>query len=779
MKERAEHLRQVAAKLSDWMETHVPLLPDGWIPRRITPGGEAYPLTPYGRTDPIFDHSADGLYLLALWALTGREELARRVGDAFVAAGGRWGSINHDTFDDHENVAYAVAFRLLRRFAGPLNRPAWRDFSYRVALPAMDRFRMLRNEHGVRTRGLFWMEESWDTAYLWENAEVAQAHLEAYLEGGDGRYLETARATLTAIAAHHSGPLGFLTEGVDWNNHVSQRHHVAYDYYGAIRYTEPLLNNLHLLLPTLTYLEAEHFSPLPAEGDLAPVNWQQAGEEPVAAAASGARYLLRLFYPALESDTSVEAVIAFMQQAGIDGVLLFESNYDTDPALLRLDILKERFARLKAIVPRFKAAGLEVQINVEITLGHVDAGGAHPEWFDFQFMVNEQGAVSRSTPCPLDARFLDYAAQIYRWASACGASAVWVDDDVRFVFHDLPGMTCFCPQHLAEMTRRTGRPWDNPAGLATALADDAQMDVRRAWFELQEGAMLALAGRIEGEVHAIDPSLQIGLMSIGASIHSAEGRFTDRLLRRLAGPEGRPMLRPGSGFWNDWEPAAMLAKTEEVFRQISFVGQDVRCVAEIENHPYSAYQKSDRILALELALEVLAGTPELSLNIFSSTMPFNSEAGSHRAIRLQQLRPFLDQIGRNRAGKRRGGIGVEVSEGTARQMALRGRPLSAWIEPRPWEQALARLGLPLGQPQCAPHLLTGDVVLTIDPAALLSLLQEGSVLTPGAVTGLLEMGWGERIGVLSVAPAAPGVNEQMTGDDMNGSWRGTCLPVRH
>jgi hypothetical protein len=111
-------------------------------------------------------------------------------------------------------------------------------------------------------------------------------------------------------------------------------------------------------------------------------------------------------------------------------------------------------------------------------------------------------------------------------------------------------------------------------------------------------------------------------------------------------------------------------------------------------------------------------------------------------------------------------------------MRLRGRPLSAWIEPRPWELALARLGLPLGQPQCAPHLLSGDVLQPIDPAAMLSLLQDGSVLTPAAVTALLEMGWGERIGVLSAAPAAPGVNEWLTGDELNGSWRGAVLPVR-
>jgi hypothetical protein len=258
---RAVHLRRAASGLAAWMAGHVPALPSGWIPRRITPEGDPYPYTPEGGPDPIYDHSADGLFLVELWAQPGWLERAVGAGDAFVAAGGLWGSINHDTYDDHENVAYAVAFGVLRRVAGPLERPAWQTFAYDVALPAMAHYRMAGDEHGVHTRGLFWMEASWDTAYLWENAEVAQAYLEAWAERGGPRYLDVALGVLSAIAHHHYGTQGFLSEGIDWNNHVGRRHHVAGDRYGAIRYTEPLLNNLHLLGPTLTYLQATEFRP--------------------------------------------------------------------------------------------------------------------------------------------------------------------------------------------------------------------------------------------------------------------------------------------------------------------------------------------------------------------------------------------------------------------------------------------------------------------------------------------------------------------------------------
>ncbi len=268
-------MRDAATNLAAWLFAHTPLLPNGWIPRRITLEGQPFPFTPHGKPDPIFDHSADGLFLLELAAaLTGRgladyRAQALVLGDAFVAAGGFWGSINHDTYDDHENVAYSCAFRILRQAQGTtrseaasgLKRPDWREFAYRVALPALARFRMEDDRNGVATRGLLWMEETWDTAYLWENAEAAQAYLEAWAETGDEAHRAIGLGILRAIANHHYGDQGFLTEGVDWNNHVSQRHHINEALYGAIQYTEPLLNNLHFLGPTLFYLQQTGYQP--------------------------------------------------------------------------------------------------------------------------------------------------------------------------------------------------------------------------------------------------------------------------------------------------------------------------------------------------------------------------------------------------------------------------------------------------------------------------------------------------------------------------------------
>lgn len=257
-----QRLRERALWCGVWLAQSIEMLPNGWFPRRITPDGKPYPYRHESHElDPIFECSGDGLFVVQLWTELGLHGLIGTYGTiartvlAFTENGGFFGSINHDTYDRHENVAYAVAFRTLLRTAELLEDPSLRAFAYDVCLKGLDRFKMTDDRNGVATKGLLFMEESWNTAYLWENAEAAAAYLEAFADTGDEAFLRDALTILRACARHHYGRHGFLTEGVDWDNCVGREHHVDEREFGAIRYTEPLLNNLHIVEPTLDYIE--------------------------------------------------------------------------------------------------------------------------------------------------------------------------------------------------------------------------------------------------------------------------------------------------------------------------------------------------------------------------------------------------------------------------------------------------------------------------------------------------------------------------------------------
>jgi hypothetical protein len=263
---RADRMRRMASRTANWLEQHLEPVPNGWYPRRVGVDGKVYRRSPEGGNDPLWESSADGLFMIQLeCALTMRgladyRQVVRRKLELFMAQGGIFGSINHDTYDPHENVAYSVAFRTLLPASRLLADDRIRRFAYEQCLGGLDQFKMTADRNGVATRGLLYMEKSWDTAYLWENAEAALALFEAAVDirGTDARrsrQLELEGLTiLRAIARHHHGPHGFLTEGVDWNDHVGQKHHIQQAKYGDIQYTEPFLNNQHIIEPTLFYL---------------------------------------------------------------------------------------------------------------------------------------------------------------------------------------------------------------------------------------------------------------------------------------------------------------------------------------------------------------------------------------------------------------------------------------------------------------------------------------------------------------------------------------------
>jgi hypothetical protein len=252
--DRAAFMRDVAGRTADWIVGNVRPAPNGWWPRYCAPDGSWT-----RRDDPIFECSGDGLFILALMAELARQGVTRHRDvlaekcSLFAASGGFFGSINHDTYDRSECVAYAVAFRTLLRAAEVLRSEELGRFAYETALAGLARFRLTEDRNGVATKGLLYMEDSWDTCYLWENAEAAQAYFEAAMDDPHHKreYTHAGLTILRAIARHHHGELGFLTEGVDWNNHVGAQHHFGGATYGDIRYTEPLLNNLHIVTPTL------------------------------------------------------------------------------------------------------------------------------------------------------------------------------------------------------------------------------------------------------------------------------------------------------------------------------------------------------------------------------------------------------------------------------------------------------------------------------------------------------------------------------------------------
>jgi hypothetical protein len=277
-------LHRASLRLADWIVS-AERTPQGWLPRRVdgqlkTFRGIRKPAelpadvaSPFDKRDHTLERSGAGLlavaFLLKLHQLRLRaltEDLTALC-DSFVEHGGFFGSINTDTEDLHESVAYAIGFQVLLAASQFLGRPVYRDFAHDVCLAGLRVFRINRDLNDLPTKGLTRLAANYSSACFWENAEVALAYFQAARDTGNQLHARDGMTILRAIARNRIGSNGFLTAELDWDGRLPPEKHVGATARGPRVVTHPYMNSLNLLAPTLFYLQ--HLA------------WKSAGEPPV------------------------------------------------------------------------------------------------------------------------------------------------------------------------------------------------------------------------------------------------------------------------------------------------------------------------------------------------------------------------------------------------------------------------------------------------------------------------------------------------------------------
>jgi hypothetical protein len=175
--------------------------------------------------------------------------------DAFVDGEGYFGSTNTDTGDPEESVSFALAFQTLLDVSEYLGKPEYRAFAYDVCLPGLQRFWIPEDLNGQATKGLLRLSDSYSSACMWECSEAALAYLRAAQDAGDPANILIALTILRGIARNHFGALGFVPSELDWDGRIHPAGHLQPGLYGPRAVTHPYMNNLHIVSPTLFYLE--------------------------------------------------------------------------------------------------------------------------------------------------------------------------------------------------------------------------------------------------------------------------------------------------------------------------------------------------------------------------------------------------------------------------------------------------------------------------------------------------------------------------------------------
>ena len=147
-------------------------------------------------------------------------------------------------------------------------------------------------------------------------------------------------------------------------------------------------------------------------------------------------------------------------------------NPEGNPVVDRAGIYASRY---KKVAAKLRAqSSVKQGILLQATMGHGGYPGTATPW---QLAVKPNGE-SVYRMCPMDERFLNYISKTCKTFAKENIDFFMIDDDTRLYWDGLPG--CFCPLHLAEFSKRTGRNWSREE-VVSMLKNDRKGKDAKIW----------------------------------------------------------------------------------------------------------------------------------------------------------------------------------------------------------------------------------------------------------------------------------------------------------
>ncbi|MDQ7993043.1 MAG: hypothetical protein AAGC63_15280 [Propionicimonas sp.] len=378
-------------------------------------------------------------------------------------------------------------------------------------------------------------------------------------------------------------------------------------------------------------------------------------------------YSLRLALdPGWTDERGLADLPRFIEAARIDDVMVFANveelntghTDDLERAVYR--DLAERTAGVAA------TAGASMSLNPWHTVMHGDYGRKLRAGQDFRLMVDPDGRSAQLAVCPRDEHWRRYLADLYAFYAAARPRFIWVEDDFRYHNHwPLEWGGCFCEEHLAEFSRRAGRPLTRQEFVEGLLRPGEPHPFRTIWLETAREALETAAAAVADAVRGVSAETRVGLMTSVPLVHAAEGRRWEPLLRAFSG-QRPPAVRVHLPAYADRRPADYLA----LFHTVSdahraLLPADAEVYPELENFPYSRFAKSRSFLRFQLLGAQVLAPDGMTIDLFdlNGNGPVWDEG--YQDV-LAGTRDYLDRGLASGVFRRpRSGVAVLISEDSA------------------------------------------------------------------------------------------------------------------
>ncbi len=425
-----------------------------------------------------------------------------------------------------------------------------------------------------------------------------------------------------------------------------------------------------------------------------------------------------------------------MVQCGIctDIAFIFTMVPEGNPPYDKAQSLCDRYRGIRASLGAVRA---NVGILAQATIGH----GYTPDTpADFQKITAHDGREFYMM-CPMGGPFQEYLRKAFTAIAKTGPDFIMVDDDFRLL-HGRGG--CFCPLHIAEINRRTGRGETRESlSLLLARPGAASSEEAIVFDSLQQDSMVQAAGVIRQAVDAVDPEIPISFCTCVGDV-----RHADAVASALAAKGQQRVVRINNGRYLEPGQRNFAARMVHTAFQRAALAPETLVLAEPDTCPHNRYSMGAQALHGHYAGSILEGCGGAK-HWLTRTRFFEPGSGiAYRNI-LVKHRGFYEELYRQ--------VRTMTAEGIA-SVALPQTPYFNGIPARhdgvssvaTWGgDLLGRMGIPANfvKNPAGPVMMKGGEVEPFADEELARFLKQGMILDGKAAWALCKRGFERELGV--------------------------------
>lgn len=449
--------------------------------------------------------------------------------------------------------------------------------------------------------------------------------------------------------------------------------------------------------------------------------------------------------------------------------------YVVDDKFPHLDPLSDKRKQTEICKERFKdlrERGCSVGINVWPSLNLYPI--EQKNYSDMPRMIDIDGKSIQGVACPVSPQFLDFISQKYTIYAKAEPDFIWMDDDCRFT-HMGGRYPCFCDNCVKGFKNGVFKSREE---LAEELSKPENRDLRIAWSSYGAERLATLCKTVRAAVDKVNPNIDIGLMTVGATHSTFSGDYIDKCMTALRSKRGRP----GHDVYSDAEPNKIMWKTLEVGRQVlEYPETTTEILWEEDSHPQGHLRKSFHTRQNEVSLALMAGCSGVAFN-HAAMNGFLDERLGREVDELHALRPRWEKFFEFSKGLDWAGMWPLHSW----FMTAKANPEYAWLKENPWgtnkgyqcditiPEQIGPCGIALttdSKNACAT-LLSRKTLTVLDKEELKKVFSGNVYMDASALQGLEELGLEHLAGVKIEPNRLPNKPCVMTDHGFNGEFAG-------